>query len=60
MLCPILDTVAIKICRERNCPWWDDEKTCCAVKSIAKNLTRLQQAVHQIAGTLDTLASKED
>ncbi|MBA7607861.1 hypothetical protein ES703_15030 [subsurface metagenome] len=29
-------------CIKEGCAWWDEEKNCCSLKVIAKELTRLQ------------------
>jgi len=29
-------------CIEQECAWWDEEKNCCSLKVIAKELTKLQ------------------
>ena len=29
-------------CVKEECAWWDEEKNCCSIKVVAKELTRLQ------------------
>ena len=29
-------------CGQGECAWWDEDKNCCSIKVIAKELTRIQ------------------
>ena len=52
MKCPLLTMYTVRIvntsgfsqrdCIEQECAWWDEEKNCCSLKVIAKELTKLQ------------------
>lgn len=39
-------------CIEYHCGWWDEEKNCCSIKVIAKELTRASLALHNISSKI--------
>jgi len=32
----------VMVCLKEDCAWWDEEKNCCSIKVIAKELTNIQ------------------
>lgn len=36
LLCPILSNKEPKKCMENKCAWWDNEKKCCAIRTISE------------------------
>ena len=45
--CPLLSigrTIDVA-CKREHCGWWNEEKNCCCLKTLAKELTRIQMKV---------------
>lgn len=55
MKCPVLK----EECSKENCPWWSDDKNCCSVKVIGKELSSITQAGFNIAKELTLLRNPE-
>jgi len=45
--CPMGEPLPCK-CLQEACAWWDEEKNCCSIKVIAKELSRIQVSNHEV------------